>query len=67
MQIGLLHSSTTCVRCLTHFVPWLYGEKDIREKRLRSKIAIEGDDTRQERPEDHQDVDIPGGTLLLQH
>lgn len=45
--------------CETYFVPGLYGEEDVREEGLRSDGAVESDDAGQERPEDHQDVDIP--------
>lgn len=47
------HQRYTC------FVPWFRGEEDVGEKRLWSQGAVESDDTGQERPEDHQDVDIP--------
>lgn len=56
--------SAKLVWCLTYFISWLYGEEDVWEKGLWSKGAIERDDTSQEWPEDHQDVDIPGERVI---
>lgn len=61
--------NTTCssaerVACVTDFVPRLDGEEDVWEKGLRSDGAVESDDTGQEGPEDHQDVDVPAGRSL---
>lgn len=49
---------------MTYFVPGLYGEEDVREEGLWSDGAVESDDTSQERPEDHQDVNIPAEASL---
>lgn len=62
-QTGFTHFSAQHVSCVSYFVSWLCGEEDIWEKRLWSNGAIESDDTSQERPENHQNVDIPAGTL----
>ncbi len=51
--------SATCVRFVTYFVPWLHGEVEVWEEGVWSEGAIESGDTRQERPEDHQDMNIP--------
>lgn len=51
-------------RCVTYFLPGLYGEEDVWEEGLWSDGAVESDDTSQERPEDHQDVNIPAKASL---
>ena len=49
---------------MSHFVPRLHGEEDVWEKCLRSEGAIESGDAGQERPEHHQDVNVPERRLL---
>ena len=52
---------------IAYFSPGPDGEDDVREEGLRPDGAVEGDDTSQERPEDHQDVDVSAGRPWLHH
>lgn len=67
LQINAKHPSNIHLRCIAYFVPRLDGEDDVREEGLRSDGAVERDDTSQERPEDHQDVDVSAGRPWLEH
>lgn len=40
----------------------LDGEEDVGEQRVGSEGEVEGADPSQERPEDHEDVEVPAGS-----
>lgn len=52
---------------MTDFVSRLHAEEDVREEGVRSDGAVERDDTGQEGPEHHQDVDVPAERTSPDH